>query len=43
MDHTPEQGFIYYYELAKEDDVQSMYASTPTLTLLQTIKEEITG
>lgn len=43
MDHTPEQGFIYYYELAKEDDVQSMYASTPTLTLLQTIKEEITN
>lgn len=41
MYYTPEQGFPYYYELAKEGEVQSMYSSTPTLTLLQTIKEEI--
>ncbi|MDO1498885.1 DinB family protein [Maribacter confluentis] len=40
MDYTPKQGFPYYYELAKEDDVQSMFSSTPTLTLLKTINEE---
>jgi hypothetical protein len=39
MNYRPEDGFPYYYELAKEGDLQSIFSSTPTVTLLKTIDE----
>lgn len=37
MNYTPLHGFPYYYELASEGDLQSLFSATPTLTLLQNI------
>lgn len=39
MNYTPNDGFPYYYELAKTGDLQSIFANMPTLSLLQSIDE----
>lgn len=39
MNYRPEDGFPYYYELAKEGELHSIFFSTSTLTLLQKMDE----
>jgi len=40
MEYTPKDGFPYYFEWAKEDDVKSIFLTMPTFSLLQSIDEE---
>lgn len=40
MKYTPKDGFPYYYQLAKEGDLSSIFAPMPTLSFLQSIDEE---
>ena len=40
MKYTPKDGFPYYFELAKEGDLQSIFSATPTFSLLESIDEE---
>jgi uncharacterized damage-inducible protein DinB len=39
MSYTPKDGFPYYFDLAREEDVHSIFAMMSTLSLLQTIDE----
>jgi len=40
MKYMPKDGFPYYFELAKEETLQSVFSPLPTLSLLQAINEE---
>ena len=40
MNYTPKDGFPYYFELAKEGNLQSIFMEMPTLGKLQSISEE---
>lgn len=39
MNYTPKDGFSYYYALAKDDSLPSIFAQMPTLLQLQSIDE----
>jgi len=40
MNYTPNDGFPYYHNLAKGEDLQSMFSKVLTADLLQSIDEE---
>lgn len=40
MNYTPNDGFPYYFELARKDSLQSIFMEVPTLGILQSISEE---
>lgn len=40
MQHSPQDGFPYYHELAKSADCLSLFSSEPTLTFLNSLDEE---
>ncbi len=40
MRYTPEDGFPYYFELAKEDSLSTLFATASTFTFLRTIDEK---
>ena len=40
MNYTPKDGFPYYFELAKEATLHSIFLEKTTLSLLQSIDEE---
>jgi uncharacterized damage-inducible protein DinB len=40
MNYKPEDGFPYYFDLVKEDDVRLLYSSLSTFTFLNSINEE---
>jgi uncharacterized damage-inducible protein DinB len=40
MNYKPEDGFPYYFDLVKHDDVRLLYSSLSTFTFLNSINEE---
>lgn len=40
MEYTPEDGFPYYYHLANQDNLNALFSSGNTFTLLKSISEE---
>ncbi len=40
MPFNPEDGFPYYYDLAKDEDLQKLFRSSDTFTFLKSIQEE---
>lgn len=40
MNYTPKDGFPYYFELAKENTLQSIFMEMPTLGVQRSISEE---
>lgn len=40
MKYTPKAGFPYYYDLVKDMNYRSLFASSSTITLLNSISEE---
>jgi len=40
MHYTPQDGFPYYFELAKHNSLQTIFAEIPTIDILQHISEK---
>lgn len=40
MNYTPNDGFPYYFELAKTNTLQSIFAEMPALSILESIDDE---
>lgn len=40
MKYTPEDGFPYYFDFVKDDDLSTLFSSVSTFTFLKSISEE---